>query len=186
MSGEAILNKFTEQCKGTVVTFKKELQKVRSGRASTGLVETVMVDYYGAKTQLSHLAQLSTPEARLILVQVHDSAAVPAVEKALKSSGLGLNPQREGNSLRVNIPVLTEETRREIIRHLHKIAEDMRVSVRNHRREANDAVRDGEKNGTVPKDEAKKALDRVQKQTDTAIQEIDKLLQAKEAEVKEV
>lgn len=186
MSTEAILKKLQDQCLGAVAAFKRDLQKVRTGRASAGLLENIQVEYYGSKTQLSHLAQLSTPEARTIVVQVYDASAVQAVEKAIKSSDLGFNPMREGNVLRVSVPALTEEVRREIVKHLHKMAEEMRVSVRSHRRDANDEAKKLEKDGDLTKDDAKKLQDKVQKQTDQSIAEIDKLLTAKEGEITEV
>ena len=185
-SSDQVLAKFNEDCKNTVSAFKKELHKVRTGRASSGIVETVMVDYYGAKTQLSHLAQITTPEPRLIMIQVHDASAVSSIEKALKSSGLGFNPAREGNVLRVTVPALTEETRREIIKHLHKMTEDMRISVRNHRRDANEVLKTLEKDGTITKDDCKKSTEKVQKQTEVYVADLDKALAAKELEVKEV
>lgn len=183
---EKIIAKHKEGCVGTIGVFKRDLQKVRTGKASAGLLEAVTVDYYGSKMALSHLGQVSTPEARMIVVQVYDTAAVPAVEKAIQSSGLGLNPSREGNTIRVLVPALTEETRRDIVRQLHKLAEEMRVSIRNHRRDANDAVKKLEKDGKTTKDESKKAQDKIQQQTDLQISEIDKLLKAKEAECLEV
>jgi ribosome recycling factor len=185
-TGEAVFSKHGQDCKGAVTAFKRELTKVRGSRASAGLVDNLMVEYYGAKTQLAHLAQISTPEARLILIQAHDPNAVAAIEKAIRSSGLGFNPMREGNVLRVSVPALTEETRRDLIKHLHKMAEEVRISVRNHRRDANEEIKKLEKESVLTKDDSKKTLDRIQKQTDQYIAEIDKLLAAKEQEVKEV
>ncbi len=185
-TGESILKKLQEQCTAAVAAFKRDLQKVRTGRASPGLLENVQVDYYGSKTQLSHLAQISAPEARLIVIQVYDAGAIQAVEKAIKSSDLGFNPAREGNTLRVSVPALTDEVRKDIIRHLHKMAEEMRVSIRNHRRDANELLKKLEKDGGATKDEAKKLTDRVQKQIDGSVAEIDKLLAGKEGEISEV
>jgi ribosome recycling factor len=182
---EVLLNN-EEHCSGAVQAFKRDLQKVRSGRASASLLEGITVDYYGAKTALSHLGQISVPEPRQILVQVYDSNAVSAVEKAIQSSDLGFNPARDGNTLRVVVPQLTQERRKEIVRHLHKMAEEIRVSVRNHRRESNDLLKKFEKDGTATKDDVKRAMDKIQKQTDGFITEIDKLLEAKEAECMEV
>lgn len=185
-SVDKIAAKHKEDCSGTVVVFKRDLQKVRTGKASAGLLENIVVDYYGSKMALNHLGQVSTPEARLIVVQVYDAGAVPAIEKAIQTAGLGLNPSREGNTLRVFVPSLTEETRRDIVRHLNKLAEEMRVSIRNHRRDANEGIKKLEKDGKATKDEAKRALDKIQAQTDGQIAEIDKLLKAKEAECMEV
>ena len=183
---EEVLAYNDEQCQGAVSAFRRELLKVRTGRASAGLVEGIVVDYYGAKTPLNNLGQISTPEARLISIQVYDTNAVQAIEKAIHSSGLGLNPASEGNVIRINIPPLTEESRKDLIRHLHKLAEDIRISVRNHRRDANDAIKKMEKASDITKDDAKRAQDEVQKQTDVFTKEIQTILDAKEAEVMEV
>ncbi|MCL4140791.1 UNVERIFIED_CONTAM: hypothetical protein GTU68_042328, partial [Idotea baltica] len=162
---------------------KRHLQK---GRAVIFACGRITVDYYGAKTPLQQLAQLSTPEARQILAQVFDAGAVEAVEKAIRSSSLGFNPSRDGNTLRIAIPALTEESRRDIVKHLNKMAEESRISVRNHRRDANDEIKKAEKEASLSKDEAKKGLDKVQEQTNTFVAQVDSLLQAKEAEVMEV
>ena len=175
-----------QESEATVSSFKRDIQKVKTGKASTGLVEGVIVDYYGSKTALVHLGQISTPEARLISIQVFDASSIPAIEKAIQTSGLGLNPSSDGNTIRLVVPPLTEETRKDIVRHLHKMAEDKRISIRNHRRDANDSVKKLEKDGSVAKDDVKKVLDQIQKQTDAAIAEIDSLLQVKEAECLEV
>jgi ribosome recycling factor len=183
---EEVLLYNDEQCNGAVHAFQRDLAKVRSGRASSGLVEGVQVDYYGARTALEHLAQVSTPEAQLILVQVYDAGAVQAVEKAILESNLGFNPSREGNTLRIIVPPLSEERRKDIIKHLHKMAEDIRISIRNHRREANDCLKRLEKDGEINKDDSKRGLDKVQKQTDDMIAQVDSLLKKKEEEVIEV
>lgn len=185
-SVEEVIFEHEQESEATVASFKRDLQKVKTGKASTGLVENIIVEYYGAKTALMHLGQISTPEARLISIQVFDRGAIAAIEKAIQTSGLGLNPSSDGATIRLIVPPLTEETRRDIVKHLNKLAEDKRVSVRNHRRDANDAIKKLEKDGAVAKDEVKRVLDQIQKQTDSAISEIDKLLQVKEAECLEV
>lgn len=188
MSAETneVLTQHDEQCRSAITSFKRDLQKVRTGRASAGLVEGIVVDYYGSKTPLNSLAQISTPEARQILLQVYDKNAVQSVEKAIQSSGLGLNPSTDGNLIRLNVPALTEESRRDMIRVLHKMAEEIRIGIRNHRRDANDLIKELEKDGTLTKDESKRALEKVQKQTDGFIEQVQKMLEAKEAEVMEV
>lgn len=186
MAGEEIISKHKTECQAAIAAFKRDLQKMRTGRASASLLEGISVDYYGSKTALGHLGQISTPEARLIVVQVYDASAAPAVEKAIQSAGLGFNPNREGSVLRVMVPPLTEESRKDIVKHLHKDAEEMRISVRNHRRDANDELKKIEKDGILTKDDSKRAQDKIQKQTDEAIAEIDSLLKAKEAECMEV
>lgn len=188
MSGTVneVIAKHDDQCKRSVQHFKKELQKVRTGRASPGLLEGIMVEHYGTKMPLNQLAQISTPEARLILLQVYDAQAVSPIEKAIQGAGIGMNPSRDGNTIRLVVPPLTEETRKEIIKHLHKMAEEIRVAIRNHRRDANDVLKKFEKDNTFPKDEVKKGMEKVQKLTDSFITEVDKLLATKEAESKEM
>lgn len=185
-TAQEVVTEHENGCKAAVSAFKRELLKVRTGRASASLLEGVMVDYYGAKTALSHLGQITAPEPRLITVQMYDSGAVPAAEKAIQSAGLGFNPSREGNTLRIMVPPLTEESRKELVRVLHKMAEDIRVSIRNHRRDALDKLKKQEKDGALTKDDVKRAQDRVQKLVDTYIEEVDKMLKAKEAECMEV
>lgn len=185
-TADEVLSFHTQECKEALAALKRELQRVRTGRASSGLLEGVHADYYGTKTPITHLAQITTPEPRLILLHVYDTKAVTAVEKAIQTSGLGFNPSRDGNSLRVVVPQLTEESRKEIVRHLHKIAEDIRVSIRNHRRDANELLKGLEKDGAITKDDLKRLSEKVQKQTDGSIQEVDKMLAVKEAECLEV
>ena len=182
----AILGKHKSNCENSIAAFKRDLQKVRTGRASSGLVESVMVDYYGSKTALLHLGQITTPDTSTISIQVFDAGAVSAVEKAIQNSGLGFNPSVEGNIVRIRVPALTEERRKEIVQHLNKMGEDSRVSIRNHRRDANDEAKTAEKAGELTQDDSKKVQDKVQKQTDSFIKEIEGLLQQKEAECMEV
>lgn len=183
---DLVYSSHQENCTKSVAVFKKDLQKIRSGRASASMLESVFVDYYGARTALSHLGQISSPEPRMLSMQVYDQSAVEACEKAIRSADLGLNPSREGNALRIMIPPLTEETRRDVVRRLHKMAEDIRVSIRNHRRDANEDLKSLEKDGSLSKDDSKKAQDKVQKITDEAIKQVDLLLKEKEAECMEV
>lgn len=175
-----------DSCEAALAAFKRDLLKMRTGRASTSLIEGVMVDYYGTKTALMQLGQVSSPEPRQLLVQVYDSNAVESVEKAIQASDLGFNPSRDGNTLRITVPPLTEESRKEIVKHLHKMAEDMRISIRNHRRESNDEVKKAEKEGLATKDDSKRALDQIQEQTNKYTADVDALLATKEAECMEV
>jgi len=179
---EEIIETHALECEETFEAFKRDLQKLRTGKASTGLVEGIVVDYYGAKTALGHLGQISTPEPRLISIQVFDAGSIDSIEKAIQTSGLGFNPSRDGNTIRITVPALTEDSRKEIVKHLHKLAEEKRVSIRNHRRDANDAIKKLEKDKTVTKDDVKRHLDSIQKQTDKHVAEIDSLLKAKEEE----
>ena len=185
MSAEEIalnLELLKEKCDHTIQAYKKELQKVRTGRASASLLDSIYVDYYGARTQLIHLGQVNTPEPRLVTVTVFDGSAIDSVEKAIRNSDLGLNPSRDGNVIRLGIPPLTEDSRKELVRILHKQSEDVRVSIRNHRRDINDAMKKLEKQGGVTQDEIKKALEVVQKNTDSYIAQVEVLLKEKEQE----
>ena len=185
-SVEEVISNYKKNCDSTIQAFKKELGKIRTGRASSGLLEGIMVDYYGTKTALSHLGQISTPEARLIVIQVYDVGAVQSVEKAIQSADLGLNPSREGNTIRISTPQLTEERRKDIIKLLHKMTEDIRVSIRNHRRDANEQLKKLEKQISLTQDDLKRHLENIQKMTNSFIEQVDKLLVAKEAECMEV
>ncbi|MBI3798227.1 MAG: ribosome recycling factor [Deltaproteobacteria bacterium] len=164
----------------TLDTLRKELTKVRTGRASTALIEGVMVEYYGTRTPLNQLAALSAPEPRLLLVQPHDRSIMSAVEKAIYQSDLGLTPVNDGKVIRVPIPELTEERRKELVRHIRKVAEDYRVSLRNHRRDANERLKKMQKDKQITEDEARSTQDRVQKITGEYIEKLDKVLKSKE------
>ena len=183
---EEVIAENKDNSSSSIEAFKRELQKIRTGRASAGLVEGINVDYYGSKTSLAHLGQITTPEANQILIQVFDAGAVESVEKAIMSSELGFNPSRDGNTLRIIVPPLTEERRKDIVKLLNKTAEDIRVSIRNHRRDANDAIKSLEKENAISKDDAKRATESIQKQTDLSIAEVDKLLAEKEEECLQV
>lgn len=183
---DEVLMEHEVQCEAAVSAFKRDLQKMRTGRASTGLVDGLNVDYYGAKTPLNSLGQVSAPEPRLIVIQVFDKGAVSAIEKAIQTSTLGLNPNTDGTTIRISVPALTEESRKDLIKVLGKMAEDIRVSIRNHRRDANEVLKKLEKDGDITKDDSKKGQETIQKQTDDYISKVGQLLSAKEAEVMEV
>jgi ribosome recycling factor len=171
-----------DKCNNNIQAYKKDLQKVRTGRASSTMLDSVQVEYYGSKTALSHLGQISAPEPRLIVVSVYDVSAVDSVEKAIRNSDLGLNPARDGNTIRIFVPSLTEQTRKDIVKRLNKQTEEVRVFIRNHRRDTNESLKKLEKVGGVTQDEIKKALEQVQKKTDSFISIIDDMLKDKEAE----
>ena len=183
MSG--IAKELESQGKATVEHFRKELQKARTGRAQSSLLDAIHVDYYGSSVPLIQLGLINTPESRVITVQVYDAAAVEAVDKAIRQANIGLNPQREGSILRMNIPALTEERRKDIIKGLHKLAEESRVGIRSHRREAIDNIKKREKAKEFSEDEVRRLQDEIQKVTDKQIAEIDTLLVAKERELTE-
>jgi ribosome recycling factor len=173
-------------CQKTVEHFKRDLSKMRSGRAQTGLVENVMVDYYGTSVPLIQLGMINTPEPRLLTIQVYDANAVASVEKAIMQSDLGLNPSRDGNLIRLLIPALTDERRKELVKKLHKLAEEARVSMRNHRRDAIDLLKKQEKDKEITEDQLHRGQTEIQKITDKFISEIDSLLEVKEKEMLEV
>lgn len=183
---EAFFAELQKELDKTVSAFRKDLTKIRTGRASTALLDGVMVDYYGTQTPLSQLATLSAPEPRLLVIQPYDRGAIPNIEKAILKADLGLTPVNDGKLVRVPIPELTEERRRELVKHVKKMAEEFRISVRNHRRIAIERLKDMNKKKEITEDELKHAQDRVQKITDESIGRIDKVLKAKEEEIMEV
>jgi ribosome recycling factor len=185
MQGEVIELAHAEMEK-TVEAFSHELTKVRTGRASTGLVEGLQVNYYGAKTPIRQVASLAAPEPRLIVITPYDKTALHEIEKAIQSSDLGLTPQNDGKIIRIPIPELTQERRKDLVKHVKKIAEDHRVGVRNHRRDANDMLKDLHKDKKISEDDLRAAEAKVQQFTTEFIDKVDKVLAAKEAEIMEV
>src|ERR1700675_3628850 len=170
----------------TVEAFRHELSRVRTGRASTALVENLQVNYYGSKTPLRQLAGLARPEPRLIVITPYDKGAMHDIEKAIQTSDLGLTPMNDGKIIRIPIPELTEQRRKELVRHVNKTAEEFRVSVRNHRRDANDKLKKMHKDKKLDDDTLRAAETKVQQHTTEHIEKIDKVLAAKEAEIMEV
>jgi ribosome recycling factor len=170
----------------TVEAFRHELARVRTGRASTALVENLQVNYYGAKTPLRQLAGLSAPEPRLIVITPYDKGAMHEIEKAISTSDLGLTPMNDGKIIRIPIPELTEERRRDLVKHVRKTAEEFRVGVRNHRRDANDMLKELHKDKQATEDEMRTGEAKVQQFTTEFIEKIDKVLTGKEAEIMEV
>jgi ribosome recycling factor len=170
----------------TVEAFRHELTKVRTGRASTGLVEGLQVNYYGAKTPIRQVASLAAPEPRLIVITPYDKTALHEIEKSIQSSDLGLTPQNDGKIIRIPIPELTQERRKELVKHVKKIAEDHRVGVRNHRRDANDMLKDLHKDKKISEDDLRTGETKVQQFTTEFIEKLDKVLTTKEAEIMEV
>lgn len=166
--------------------FDSELSKIRTGRASTALVEHIAVDYYGTQTPINQLATISTPEARTILIQPWDVSAISGIEKAIMKSELGVNPINDGKVIRIAIPVLTEERRKDLVKHVSKLAEEFRVAVRQIRKDMNSKLKDVEKEKHVPEDAAKKNLNKIQEITDKFIQKINERLEKKEKEILEV
>ncbi|HSL96345.1 MAG TPA: ribosome recycling factor [Thermoleophilia bacterium] len=171
---------------GAVEAVRHEFNTVRSGRASTGLLDRVHVDYYGTSTPLRQLANVAAPEPRLLTVQPYDKSSMRAIEKAIMESDLGFNPSSDGTVIRLPIPALTEERRKELVRLVHRLAEDGRVAVRNVRRDVMKDLKELVHEGEVGEDAERRAEEQVQKLTDQFVKEIDALLAKKEEEILEV
>ena len=181
------LKKGTEaKMKKSIEAFKNDLAKVRTGRAHTGILDHVMVDYYGTPTALNQVAKVTLLDARTIGVSPFEKKLAQAVEKAIRESDLGLNPAAMGDTVRVPMPALTEERRKELAKVVHKEAEAARIAVRNLRRDANHVLKEALKKKTVSENDERRAQDDVQKLTDRSIAEIDRLLKEKEAELMSV
>lgn len=163
-----------------------EFGKVRTGRASSSLVEDIKVDYYGTPTPLAQTGTLATPDSKTITIQPWDATLLPLIEKAILSSGLGLNPNNDGKLIRLTIPPLTEERRAELAKVVKKYGEDCKVAIRNVRRELNDKIKSMEKKNEVSEDEGRKAHDQIQKTTDKFVQEVDKITESKEKDLMDV
>lgn len=167
----------------TVESFKQELARVRTGRASTALISHIKVAYYGNPTPLNQIATLSAPEPQLLVVQPFDRSALGEIEKAIQKADLGLNPSNDGKVVRVPVPPLTEERRKEMVKLLKKMAEDSKIAVRNVRRDGNEGFKAREKSKEITEDQSRKGQAEVQKLTDQFISQIDSLLAAKEKEI---
>jgi len=166
--------------------FKNELASIRAGRANPALVTGIKVDYYGTQTPIEHMASVSAPEARLLVIEPWDKNALPEIEKAIMKADLGIMPSNDGDVIRLSIPQLTEERRKELVSMASKKAEESRVSVRNIRRETNDAIKEAERDGELSEDDAHRLLDEVQEITDEHIERVDELLKEKEEDIMEV
>jgi ribosome recycling factor len=171
---------------GAAKALATEFQTVRTGRASTGLLDRVTVDAYGTRTPLNQLATINAPEPRLLTVQPYDRSIMAAVERAIMESDLGLTPNNDGQIIRLPVPQLTEERRKEMVRLVHKMAEEARVAVRNVRRDVLNEMKRAEKDGDLSRDELARGQDEVQKLTDAEVKAIDDLMARKEAEILEV
>jgi ribosome recycling factor len=170
----------------TLSSLKTDLNKIRTGRASLALFDDIRVDYYGTPTPLHQMATLSIPESRLITVQPWDASVIGEIEKAILKSELGVTPANDGKIIRITIPRLTEERRKELVKVVKKMAEGAKVAVRNIRREANDQLKGWEKNKKISQDQLHQWMDKVQKSTDQFIEKIDSVLSAKEKEILEI
>jgi ribosome recycling factor len=175
-----------DQMEKALEALRREFSGVRTGKASPALLDTIRVEAYGSKMPLNQVASVSVPEPRMLIVQPWDKTVLPAVEKAIRAGELGLNPANDGNVIRVPIPPLNEERRREMVRLLHKLAEEGRVAIRHARQEANKEVKSREQAHEIGEDDARRQMDEIQKLTDEYIGRLDQMLKSKEEEVMEV
>lgn len=180
---QAVIKEAETRMQGALDVFGRELAGLRTGRASTALLEGIKVDYYGSPTPVSQLASLSVPDPRTLLIQPWEPALLPAVEKAILKSDLGITPANDGKTIRLVIPPLTEERRKQLAKVVGKLAEDCRVAVRNIRHEANKKIKALEKEKKISEDDGHRGLDQVQKLTDRFIQRVEELLKKKEQEI---
>ena len=171
---------------GALEALRKELTGLRTGRASANLLDPVMVDAYGSSMPLNQVGTVSAPEARLITVTVWDKGMVKAVDRGIRESGLGLNPQTEGNLIRIPLPEMTEDRRKELVKVAHKYSEQAKVAVRNVRRDGMEKLKKAEKNGDISEDEQRRMSEEIQQMTDKHIAKVDETLQAKEKEIRQV
>ncbi|RMD99093.1 MAG: ribosome recycling factor [Deltaproteobacteria bacterium] len=184
--GQEVIKKLEESTKKTVAALTRDLSKVRTGRASTSLLDGIKVEYYGTMTPLHQVASLAAPEGRLITIQPWEPSLIGAIEKAILKSDLGFNPQNDGKIIRIQVPPLTEERRKELVKHVHKIGESFKVAIRQERAEAMKELKKREADKAITEDESHRFQKKVQEIVDARIKEIDQILAAKEAEIMEV
>ena len=178
-----VLESTKQDMEKTVAALRKDLSHIRTGRASTALLENITIDYYGTRTPVNQVATLSVPDASLIVVQPFDKSLIGAIEKAIKSSDLGLNPLNDGKLIRVPIPALTEERRKDLVKHVKKLAEDYRVSVRSHRRDSLEMVKELEKDKEITEDDKRHAAEKIEHLTKEYVEKVDQVLKSKEDEI---
>ncbi|MFP4012615.1 MAG: ribosome recycling factor [Chitinispirillaceae bacterium] len=183
---EDIQSETTQRMQKTIDSFKKDLGRIRAGRATPALLDGVMVDYYGTPTPVNQVANISVPEARMIIIQPWEKSMLSAVEKSIQTADLGLNPQNDGNQIRLPIPPLSEERRKDLFKSCRKMAEESKIAIRNVRRDSNDKLKKAEKEKLITQDQEKKGLEEIQKITDKFIKGVDEQLAVKEKEIMEV
>ena len=183
---EEVKKRSEEKMKKAIAALHQEFNTLRTGRASASLFDAIKVDYYGQKTPLNQVATISVPEARLVVIQPWDKSVLSEIEKAIQKSELSINPNNDGKVVRISIPPLTEERRKELVKLAKAKAEQSRVTVRNVRRDANEEYKDLQKDSKISEDEAKRGVDEIQKLTDKYIEEINHVLESKEKEILEV
>ncbi len=177
-----VLESTKEAMDHSIEHFERELQKIRAGKSSPSMLNGVMVEYYGAHMPIERVANINTPDPRQIIVQPFDKSTIYTIEKAIMAANLGFNPMNEGEILRINVPPLTEERRRDLVKRAKNEAEDAKVSIRNARRHANDDAKHLEKDG-VPEDEVKRLVEKIQEMTNNYITKVDKVLELKEKDI---
>jgi ribosome recycling factor len=178
-----IIDDCKQEMEQTITAFKRDLSRLRTARATTALLDGIVVEYYGAKTPLNQLASLNAPEPRLLVVQPFDRSAIVDIERALQQSDLGLTPQNDGKIIRIPIPELTEERRRDLVKHVKKLAEEFRVSVRAHRRDAIEMMKELHKEKELTDDDLKRDQERIEHLTKEYVEKVDKILKTKEEEI---
>ncbi len=183
---EEIYQQTEAKMQKTVENLQYELNKFRTGKASAALLDGVKVNYYGSVVPLKQAANISVPEARLISIQPWDKSMINEIEKAILKSDLGLTPQNDGNLIRLPIPQLTEERRKELVKQAKRLGEESKISLRNSRRDANEALKKAEKDSQISEDDSHRAQEKIQKLTDSYVEKIDELLKKKEAEIMEI
>jgi ribosome recycling factor len=186
MAAEDLFTDAERRMQKAIDALKQDLGAIRAGRASSALVERISVDYYGTPTPINQVATISVPEARQLVIQPWDRKMLADIEKAIQKSDLGINPTNDGQIIRLNIPPMSEDRRRDLVKNLHKKMDEHKVAVRNVRRDVQDKLRDREKKKEVSEDELKRSTERLQKLTDRYIDEMDKIGKAKETEILEV
>ncbi|WP_255821970.1 MULTISPECIES: ribosome recycling factor [Domibacillus] len=180
------MNQSKERMDKAISAFNRELASIRAGRASANVLDRITIDYYGAPTPINQLASINIPEARLLVITPYDKSSMGDIEKAILKSDLGLTPSNDGSVIRLNFPALTEERRKELAKLVKKEAEEAKVAIRNIRRDTNDDLKKGEKNGDLTEDDLRGYTEDVQKQTDNYIRKVDEIAKEKEQEIMEV
>ncbi|HKJ85488.1 MAG TPA: ribosome recycling factor [Spirochaetia bacterium] len=183
---DSVIKQAEDKMKKSLTALEEEFNTLRTGRASPALFDKIRVEYYGNPTPLNQVATISVPEARLVVIQPWDKSVIGEIEKAIQKSELSVNPSNDGKIIRISIPPLTEERRKEFVKMAKNMAEQSRVSIRNVRRDANDELKKAEKDGEMSEDDLKRAEDEVQKLTDKYVEEVNTVLEAKESEILEI
>ncbi|MBN2714564.1 MAG: ribosome recycling factor [Deltaproteobacteria bacterium] len=183
---DEVFDTMSESVSKSKDALKSNLSRIRTGRANPAILDSIRVDYYGAQTPLNQLATISTPEPRLIVIKPFDRTIVSAIDRAIQSSDLGLNPNSDAELIRIPVPPLTDERRKDLIKLVKKNGEETKIAIRNHRRDCNSLLKDLESSGDAPKDDVAKALKKIQDMTDEGVADVDTIIAAKEKEISEI